>query len=158
MERPALHPRPSARRREPTVGQEAVSSRSRRRRLVRNQRSLPRHGSALASLGLLASLWVASPLARRLWLKTALCLSAEGVATTKQRFDRAVGLEAARCAQMRPLPRRFLQRNKIAPRFRSVSWWLSTSERRIGFLCGGMSFRTLSPQKQSMPSSPPFNM
>ena len=42
----------AARRREPTVGQEAVSSRSRRRRPVRSQRPLPRHGSALASLGL----------------------------------------------------------------------------------------------------------
>ena len=34
----------AARRREPTVGQEAVSSRSRMRRLVRSQWFTPRHG------------------------------------------------------------------------------------------------------------------
>ena len=42
----------AARRREPTVGQEAVSPRSRMRRLVRSQLLTQRHGSALASLGL----------------------------------------------------------------------------------------------------------
>ena len=42
----------AARRREPTVGQEAVSPRSRMRRLVRSQWLTQRHGSALASLGL----------------------------------------------------------------------------------------------------------
>ena len=59
----------AARRREPTVGQEAVSTRSRKRRLVRSQWSPSRQGR----------------------LKTACCLSAKGVATAKQRFDRAVG-------------------------------------------------------------------
>ena len=59
----------AARRREPTVGQEAVSTRSRKRRPVRSQWSPSRQGR----------------------LKTAYCLSARGVATAKQRFDRAVG-------------------------------------------------------------------
>ena len=63
----------AARRREPTVGQEAVSTRSRKRRSVRSQWFLPRHGR----------------------LKTACCLSVRGVATAKQRFDRAVGTAGA---------------------------------------------------------------
>ena len=105
----------AARRREPTVGQEAVSPRSRMRRLVRSQWFTPRHGSALASLGLLASLRVASPLARRLWLNTACCLSVEGVATTKQRLDRAVGPAAAPCAQVPPRPQRFFNELKSHP-------------------------------------------
>ena len=63
----------AARRREPTVGQEAVSTRSRKRRPVRSQWSPPRQGR----------------------LKTACCLSARGVATAKQRFDRAVGTAGA---------------------------------------------------------------
>ena len=86
-------PPASTRRREPTVGQEAVSSRSRRRRLARSQRSLPRHGR----------------------LNTALCLSAEGVATTKQRFDRAVGPAAAHCRPNATAISAIFQRNKIAP-------------------------------------------
>ena len=63
----------TARRREPTVGQEAVSTRSSKRRPVRSQWSPPRQGR----------------------LKTACCLSARGVATAKQRFDRAVGTAGA---------------------------------------------------------------
>ena len=105
----------AARRREPAVGQEAVSSRSRMKRPVRSQLLPQRHGSALASLGLLASLRVASPLARRLWLNTACCLSAKGVAKTKQRFDRAVGPAVAPCAQMQPQPQRFFNELKSHP-------------------------------------------
>ena len=75
----------AARRREPTVGQEAVSPRSRMRRLVRSQWLTQRHGR----------------------LNTACCLSVEGVATTKQRLDRAVGPAAAPCAQIPPRPQRF---------------------------------------------------
>ena len=63
----------AARRREPTVGQEAVSTRSRKRHPVRNQWFTPRQGR----------------------LKTACCLSEKGVATAKQRFDRAVGTAGA---------------------------------------------------------------
>ena len=83
----------AARRREPTVGQEAVSPRSRMRRLVRNQRFLPRHGR----------------------LNAALCLRAEGVATTKQRLDRAVGPEAAPGAQKLSQPLRFFNEIKSHP-------------------------------------------
>ena len=84
----------AARRREPTVGQEAVSPRSRMRRLVRSQWFTPRHGR----------------------LNTACCLSAEGVATTKQRLDRAVGPAAAPCAQIPPRPQRFFNELKSHPR------------------------------------------
>ena len=63
----------AAQRREPTVGQEAVSTRSRKRHPVRNQWFTPRQGR----------------------LKTACCLSEKGVATAKQRFDRAVGTAGA---------------------------------------------------------------
>ena len=83
----------AARRREPTVGQEAVSSRSRMRRLVRSQWFTPRHGR----------------------LNAACCLSAEGVATTKQRLDRAVGPAAAPCAQIPPQPQRFFNELKSHP-------------------------------------------
>ena len=83
----------AARRREPTVGQEAVSPRSRMRRLVRSQWLTPRHGR----------------------LNTACCLSAEGVATTKQRLDRAVGPAAAPCAQIPPRPQRFFNELKSHP-------------------------------------------
>ena len=83
----------AARRREPTVGQEAVSPRSRMRRLVRSQWFTPRHGR----------------------LNTACCLSAEGVATTKQRLDRAVGPAAAPCAQIPPRPQRFFNELKSHP-------------------------------------------
>ena len=105
----------AARRREPTVGQEAVSPRSRMRRLVRSQWLAQRHGSALASLGVFASLWVANPRKGRLWLNTACCLSVEGVATTKQRLDRAVGPAAAPCAQIPPRPQRFFNELKSHP-------------------------------------------
>ena len=111
----------AARRREPAVGQEAVSSRSRMRRPVRSQWLTQRHGSALASLGLLASLRVASPLARRLWLNTACCRSAKGVAKTKQRLDRAVGPAVAPCAQMQPQPQRFFNELKSHPLPTSVT-------------------------------------
>ena len=84
----------AARRREPTVGQEAVSSRSRTRRIVRSRWLPQRHGR----------------------LNTAHCLRAKGVATTKQRVDRAVGPTAALCAQMRPLPLRFFNELKSHPR------------------------------------------
>ena len=70
----------AARRREPAVGQEAVSSRSRMRRPVRSQWLTQRHDR----------------------LNTACCLSAKGVAKTKQRFDRAVGPAVAPCTQMQP--------------------------------------------------------
>ena len=93
----------AARRREPTVGQEAVSSRSRMRRLVRSQWFTPRHGR----------------------LNTACCLSAEGVATTKQRLDRAVGPAAAPCAQIPPLPQRFFNELKSHPYARSILVLLS---------------------------------
>ena len=80
----------AARRREPTVGQEAVSTRSRKRRPVRSQWSPPRQGR----------------------LKTACCLSARGVATAKQRFDRAVGTAGAPFSKYKNSS--FFQRNKIA--------------------------------------------
>ena len=83
----------TARRREPTVGQEAVSSRSRMRRLVRSQWLTPRHGR----------------------LNTACCLSAKGVATTKQRLDRAAGPAVALCAQIRTRPQRFFNELKSHP-------------------------------------------
>ena len=83
----------AARRREPTVGQEAVASRSRMRRLVRRQWLTQRHGR----------------------LNTACCLSVEGVATTKQRLDRAVGPAAAPCAQIPPRPQRFFNELKSHP-------------------------------------------
>ena len=83
----------AARRREPTVGQEAVSPRSRMRRLVRSQWLTQRHGR----------------------LNTACCLSVEGVATTKQRLDRAVGPAAAPCAQIPPRPQRFFNELKSHP-------------------------------------------
>ena len=83
----------AARRREPAVGQEAVSSRSRMRRPVRSQWLTPRHGR----------------------LKTVCCLSAKGVAKTKQRFDRAVGPAVAPCAQMQPQPQRFFNELKSHP-------------------------------------------
>jgi hypothetical protein len=83
----------AARRREPTVGQEAVSSRSRMRRPVRSQWLMQRHGR----------------------LNTACCLSAKGVAKTKQRFDRAVGPAVAPCAQMQPQPQRFFNELKSHP-------------------------------------------
>ena len=83
----------AARRREPTVGQEAVSPRSRMRRPVRSQWLTPRHGR----------------------LNTACCLSVEGVATTKQRLDRAVGPAAAPCAQIPPRPQRFFNELKSHP-------------------------------------------
>ena len=82
----------AARRREPTVGQEAVSTRSRKRRPVRSQWSPPRQGR----------------------LKTACCLSARGVATAKQRFDRAVGTAGAPFSKYKNSS--FFQRNKIAPK------------------------------------------
>ena len=72
----------AARRRVPTVGQEAVSPRSRMRRPVRSQWLTPRHGSALASLGVFASLWVANPRKGRLWLKTESCLAGEAQTRT----------------------------------------------------------------------------
>ena len=87
----------AARRREPTVGQEAVSPRSRMRRLVRSQWLTQRHGR----------------------LNTACCLSVEGVATTKQRLDRAVGPAAAPCAQIPPRPQRFFNELKSHPADRS---------------------------------------
>ena len=86
----------AARRREPTVGQEAVSPRSRMRRLVRSQWLTQRHGR----------------------LNTACCLSVEGVATTKQRLDRAVGPAAAPCAQIPPRPQRFFNELKSHPQSR----------------------------------------
>ena len=82
----------AARRREPTVGQEAVSTRSRKRRSVRSQWSPPRQGR----------------------LKTACCLSARGVATAKQRFDRAVGTTGAPFSKYKNSS--LFQRNKIAPK------------------------------------------
>ena len=115
----------AARRREPTVGQEAVASRSRMRRLVRSQWFTPRHGSALASLGVFASLWVANPRKGRLWLNTACCLSVEGVATTKQRLDRAVGPAAAPCAQIPPRPQRFF--NELKWLFVHDCGWISAA-------------------------------
>ena len=81
----------TAQRREPTVGQEEVSTRSRKRRLVRSQWFLPRHGR----------------------LKSAYCLSAKGVATAKRRFDRAVGTAGEPFSKYKNPS--FFQRNKIAP-------------------------------------------
>ena len=63
-----------ARRREPIVGQEAVSARRRKRHAVHNQWSQP----------------------RQVRLDPADCLSVKGVTTPKQRFDRAVGPVVAR--------------------------------------------------------------
>ena len=83
----------TARRREPAVGQEAVSSRSRMRRPVRSQWLTQRHDR----------------------LNTACCLSAKGVAKTKQRFDRAVGPAVAPCAQMQPQHQRFFNELKSHP-------------------------------------------
>ena len=83
----------AARRREPAVGQEAVSSRSRMRRPVRSKWLTQRHGR----------------------LNTACCLIAKGVAKTKQRFDRAVGPAVAPCAQMQPQPQRFFNELKSHP-------------------------------------------
>ena len=86
------------RRREPIVGQEAVSARRRKRRAVRNQWSQPRHGR----------------------LNQADCLSVKGVTTPKQRFDRAVGPVVARFFRA-TLPRRAkpsyeIERQQPAPR------------------------------------------
>ena len=83
----------AARRREPAVGQEAVSSRSRMRRPVRSQWLTQRHDR----------------------LNTACCLSAKGVAKTKQRFDRAVGPAAAHCRQNASAISAIFQRNKSHP-------------------------------------------
>ena len=103
----------AARRREPTVGQEAVSPRSRMRRLVRSQWFTPRHGR----------------------LNTACCLSAEGVATTKQRLDRAVGPAAAPCAQIPPRPQRFFNELKSHPAvgFGESRMWDGCVEIVLGF-------------------------
>ena len=98
----------------PAVGQEAVSSRSRRRRLVRSQWFPPRHGSPSLSLRV-GSCTARTTDKRRLWLKTAFCLSAKGVATTKQRFDRAAGPRAAPCARTRPQTRRLFSKLKSHP-------------------------------------------
>jgi len=108
-----------ARRRAPTGGQEAVSARRRKRHAVRNQWSQPRHGSALA-YARLGSLESRAPLARRLWLNPADCLSVKGVTTPKQRFDRAVGPVVARFFRA-TLPRRAkpsyeIERQQPAPR------------------------------------------
>ena len=83
----------AARRREPTVGQEAVSPRSRMRRLVRSQWLTQRHGR----------------------LNTACCLSLAGVAPTKHRLDRADGPAGTPCAQMPPRPQRFFNELKSEP-------------------------------------------
>ena len=64
------------------------------RRLVRSQWLTQRHGR----------------------LNTACCLSVEGVATTKQRLDRAVGPAAAPCAQIPPRPQRFFNELKSHPK------------------------------------------
>ena len=63
------------------------------RRLVRSQWFTPRHGR----------------------LNSACCRSAEGVATTKQRLDRAVGPAAVPCAQIPPRPQRFFNELKSHP-------------------------------------------
>ena len=104
----------AARRREPAVGQEAVSSRSRMSRPVRSQLLPQRHGSPSLSLRV-GSCTARTTDKRRLWLNTACCLSAKGVAKTKQRFDRAVGPAVAPCAQMQPQPQRFFNELKSHP-------------------------------------------
>ena len=97
----------AARRREATVGQEAGASRSRMRRLVRSQWFTQRHGR----------------------LNTACCLSVEGVATTKQRLDRAVGPAAAPCAQIPPRPQQFFNELNRTPSARPrVSDLLATGD------------------------------
>jgi hypothetical protein len=97
-----------------------------------------------------ASLWVANPRKGRLWLKTAYCLSAKGVATAKQRFDRAVGTAGAPFGKYKKSI--FFQRNKIAP----ISQWKyeSFSIRRTPLAFFGVELHEFLLANQSNPFVP----